>query len=1153
MAKKRSNFNDTELTGPAPQQPGFMKSLGGGVLSGLNILGNVLDVPGSMVRDTAAGKNPFDQLLTPHSDVNRTTGRDLNRKYGSAGRKDSYGNWWGGLGTEILTDPLTYVGGLGVAKSAVGKIMANTGIHGLEASRIATAAGKAGKLAGIGTAATNAGKAAKSFGWVGPREANMLLTPNHVKEFAPDIFKTLESVARNQTGGAFDLASQMDTPMGGLGKFWPAGDAGLFGKAPKTSTKTIQTATGPATATITEGSKIPQHIARGLDVAGDFVRHAKIPGTAIRPVGDLANLVNAKAAKAVTPEDLQSAYHAYHVKEGARYEANLLTAKWHNDLKRLGHGDKESLEVRDWFEFPAKAPPEVQPLVKEVRDYMDRIPGMASEMGVKISDLTPKMRNAGSTADYFMRHITEGIVTNGKDPAGKMFDPATMAEHARMPWTHGSKGGTKAIAKMAQDATLESFMPKTQGGNWPKWKKDAAVHYITNNYGSNFAGEFITGLQGKRLNKMGFPETVAGAKAAIAANPHLSRKLAPKNTYKAAARSLANMSPDVRKSGIYGNHPVVDFAASASSTMDKLSSSKVALERIADSALPVGGAGTVPVTKVLKALDLDFGDKTTKGALKWLIDHGIADPEKAHLPADTAKFLTQMGEGLKGGPESVNAMLKLYDDIGTVVKAAFTNLDPVRFNVRNLASGQVANALSDQFVAKTVTDANQLIRGGAIQGASQNPFLKEMAAHRGIPNLDDARATEMLGEMAFANEMTGSHGVSQMGQSTHGRTLKDLSHAIPGGHPFRWGGVAEKLKGGAGKAGTSWNPFSAWRGVGGAETTKFAPLAAGEDISHWAESMNRIAPMWALIENGVHPREAAERVMKAQIGYQSRFYTPFEQQVMKRMALFYSFSKGMFPFTFQQLLENPGGKLSQTLRTINRAKGEDELVPQHVAETASILVTQIPGMSPLEDGAKRYITGLGMGFEDPAQFVGGPQNLLLEGASRLNPILKAPLEYMTGQSFFQRAPGGGGRSLDDLDPALGRTLANIGNITGIRESKAPVKYPGSTFIEHLLSNSPVSNLLTKARTITDPRKGVVGKGVNLLTGVKATDVSPGAQDRELRNRIGQIEKQMGGRTFTDSFLPKEAQAELSPKELKEYQQMVALRKLLEARSKNRKK
>ncbi len=1130
MAKKRSNYSDTELTGAAPQPPGFMRSLGGGVLSGLNMAGNILDLPGSMVRDTVAGKNPFDQLLTPHTDANRTTGRDLNRMGGLAGRKDTNSNWWGGLGTEILTDPLTYVGGLGVAKSLVGKVAANAGIHGLEAARIATAAGKAGKLAGLGTTAANAGKAAKSWGWVGPREANLLLTPSHVKEFAPDIFKTFESVSRNQAGGAFDLASHMDTPLGGLGKFWPAGDAGLFG-------------TG----------KTGQKVARGLDVAGDFVRHAKIPGTAIRPVGDLANLVNAKAAKAVNPEDLQTAYHAYHVKEGARYEANLMTAKWHNDLKRLGHGDKEALEVRNWFEFPKTAPANVQPLVKEVRDYMDRIPGMASEMGVKIGDVTPKMRNAGSNADYFMRHMTESIVSGQKNAGGKLFDPAAMAEHARAPWTLGSKGGTKKIAEMAKDANLEALMPKTQGGKWPKWKRDAAIHYIENNYGSNFASEFITGLQGKRLKKLGFPETVAGAKAAVQQNPALARQLNPRSTYRAAARSLAKMSPELRKSGIYGNHPVMDFAASAAGTMDKLSSSKVALERIADAALPVAGAGTVPVPKVLKALDLEFGDKTTKGALKWLMDHGIADPEKAHLPAETAHFLTQMGEGMKGGPESVHAMLKLYDDIGTVVKAAFTNLDPVRFNVRNLGSGQAANALSEQFVAKTVTDANQLVRGGAIQGASQNPFLKEMATQRGIASLDDARATEMLGEIAFANEMTGSHGVSQMGLSgVSGGTLGDITKAIPGGTPFRWGNVGEKLKGGAGKAGTSWNPFSGWRGVGGAESTKFAPLAAGEDISHWTESMNRIAPMWALMENGVHPREAAERVLKAQVGYQSRFYTPFEKQVMKRLALFYSFSKGMFPFTLQQLLENPGGRLAQTLRTINKAKGEDELVPQHVAETASIPVPQIPGMAPLEPGAKRYITGFGMGFEDPAQFVGGPQNALMESASRLNPLLKAPLEYMTGQSFFQRAPGGGGRSLEDLDPALGRTLANIGNITGIRDSKAPVKYPGSSFIEHALSNSPISNLLTKARTITDPRKGNVAKAVNLLSGVKATDVSPASQDRELRNRIGQIEKGMGGRTYTDTFLPKDVQAEMSPKELAEYKKMQALRKLLEERSKTRK-
>ncbi len=62
------------------------------------------------MRDTLALKNPFDQLLSPFSEKNRTTGRDLLRQYGMAKDEDSWGNFGAGMAAELLLDPLTYTG-----------------------------------------------------------------------------------------------------------------------------------------------------------------------------------------------------------------------------------------------------------------------------------------------------------------------------------------------------------------------------------------------------------------------------------------------------------------------------------------------------------------------------------------------------------------------------------------------------------------------------------------------------------------------------------------------------------------------------------------------------------------------------------------------------------------------------------------------------------------------------------------------------------------------------------------------------------------------------------------------------------------------------------------------------------------------------------
>src|SRR3972149_6413463 len=66
------------------EEKSWLKRLGSTATSGISTVGNLLDVPGSMARDVVGGlvtgdwakHNPVDQLLTPFSPENRTTGQD---------------------------------------------------------------------------------------------------------------------------------------------------------------------------------------------------------------------------------------------------------------------------------------------------------------------------------------------------------------------------------------------------------------------------------------------------------------------------------------------------------------------------------------------------------------------------------------------------------------------------------------------------------------------------------------------------------------------------------------------------------------------------------------------------------------------------------------------------------------------------------------------------------------------------------------------------------------------------------------------------------------------------------------------------------------------------------------------------------------------
>jgi hypothetical protein len=90
----------------------------GPIIGAVGAVGNFLDLPGSMVRDTLTGNNPFDQLLTPFSSEDRVTGRDLLTTWGltNPNKETGISGWFddpmegvsdiGGFLAETALDPL---------------------------------------------------------------------------------------------------------------------------------------------------------------------------------------------------------------------------------------------------------------------------------------------------------------------------------------------------------------------------------------------------------------------------------------------------------------------------------------------------------------------------------------------------------------------------------------------------------------------------------------------------------------------------------------------------------------------------------------------------------------------------------------------------------------------------------------------------------------------------------------------------------------------------------------------------------------------------------------------------------------------------------------------------------------------------------------
>ena len=444
---------------------------------------------------------------------------------------------------------------------------------------------------------------------------------------------------------------------------------------------------------------------------------------------------------------------------------------------------------------------------------------------------------------------------------------------------------------------------------------------------------------------------------------------------------------------------------------------------------------------------------------------------------------------------------------------------------------------------------------------SKNSYPAAPSNPKPLGPLTETEAAKIFGEMLYAYGVIGkfdSQATSVAGVASSGTgpgSLREFLGGVqrPDNPAINAKRVAQKAAGV--HPDTNWNLLNA-RGVDGRTESSFGLLAAGEEIGHFVEGLNRVAPFLNLLKKGYSPEEAAKRVGAAQILYSNKNFTPFEQAYMTRLFPFYKFTSRVAPYIMKQLMEHPGGAYAQAVRAQKNAQDAGDIAPDYVRETASIPVkegTMLGGLlgTPPE-GTDRYITGLGLMHEDPFSFGPNAKGAGLEMLSRMNPLIKGPLEAATGQSFFQKGVDGG-RRLDDLDPLLGRLASNLGQNVGLIPPGPtdPEKFPG--WLEQAAANSPFTRALSSARILSDPRKGWAAALTPLLTGVRLTDVSPGSKDALIRDLLQRAEKDAGASVFERVYFSDEDKAKMSKSEREEAEKLEALANVLAQRAKDRKK
>lgn len=610
-----------------------------------------------------------------------------------------------------------------------------------------------------------------------------------------------------------------------------------------------------------------------------------------------------------------------------------------------------------------------------------------------------------------------------------------------------------------------------------------------------------------------------------------------------AAKMTGKNGAKLRQEGLFNNHPLQDLRSAAHAGNNRHHNARLVFDAIADG-LHNGPHG-VSVRNVLG--NSGFVPEEAAINLAAKTGHSADDILGMHINDDLANELRSLTPGYRA-PPAESKVLKAIKDAGAVWKASVLAHPASR--VRDAASGVVQNFLMGHAGKGGWDEARNIAHGVALKhDYSKIPEVADLIARHGL-SPDEAV------KIHLAVQAPRTHGaVADIAPGQVGSTLEDVLNLIPGNTKS---GLREVM-GRAAKSfrhgelgpngvpiaeGAPWNPINI-AGVGDRTHTGYGPGAASNVISGATDEFNRHAGILGQMQQGFDPSVAGKATRAAQVDYDPSTFTPFESHVLKQIMPFYSFGSRMGKHTAVELATNPGGRLGQLLKAQDRAHAQDASIPDHILDGTAIPLGQA------DDGTKKFISQLGLMHEPAVKMLGSAaggdtRGALYDTAGMLHPLLKMPLEHMTGQSFYQH-----GADSSQLTPTIGQTLANIGTVTGLRDKDAgAIQYPGSNLVESALQLSPLSRLASSARTLSDPRKTIAEKILNTTTGAKVADVSPKQQSFTLMRRAESLAKSQGAHSRSEVYFSKkelEALEKTDPVQAKKQRELQALLNALKAK------
>lgn len=516
----------------------------------------------------------------------------------------------------------------------------------------------------------------------------------------------------------------------------------------------------------------------------------------------------------------------------------------------------------------------------------------------------------------------------------------------------------------------------------------------------------------------------------------------------------------------------------------------------------------VPLDKVMREMGLTGRDALGQPIAPLLAAGRLRispnDLSRHGIPAELYRDMRRLNEAWQN-PREMIPVLAAVDAVATLFKTHVTAAFPA-FHMRNIVSSVFNMWRSGEgpmgaIDPQAMGQAMSFVRGNGIhaplpgmRGANAQEWTKELTSEL------------IAGELAFTPRYTNTSDiVGQAGEQIVRRpNLPRSTGKSFAGDAADWAGglVPKRIE--------QINPLNV-QGVL-RDTDVFTPVAQMRKFGQMGEDWGIVSHYMALRKQGWAPEAASREVKKFQ-GHNA--LTNFDEQFMKRIAPWWRFQKNNLPPILEQFAKDPA-KLSATLRGISQGREPFEFIPSYVAESASL---PLPGAP---EGQQRYVTSFGLPLEDEGIRLLGSLSrgdFTRAGQSALGmsmPYFKTPMELLFGTQLHS------GRRLQDLRPSESVSLGGL----------LPEEFARKA--TQVIASSPAGRTLSSIDKILDERKGIPEKAINLLSGVRISDVDIEGQRDFARKRLLEdlLSGQPGVRRSDAVYLSRRAQQEgrVSPEE-----------------------